>query len=161
MKMKNKVLELIENGENSFVEFKREEEKNEDLLKTLAAFANLKGDYFLIGVADAGQVIGVSDPKLLKEPIMNACFESFKPIIIPDFYTAKIQGKDIAVFHVVQGINKPYALVRHKKERFYLRRGTTVKEATREELLRLYQASGYIVENGDEFVVTILGRAVC
>jgi len=144
MLTKDKVLELIASGENSYVEFKLEKERNEDLLKTIAAFANLKGGFLLIGIADDGQPVGVSDPKLLEERIMNSCFDSLKQVIIPDFYSFRIDGNDIVVFHVAQGMNKPYALVRQRKERFYLRRGTTVKEATREELLRFYQASGYI-----------------
>jgi len=144
MLTKNEMIELIEQGENSFIEFKQEQEKNEDLLRTIVAFANGKGGYLFIGVDDHGQVRGVSEPKLLEERIMNSCTDSLKPVIIPEVYFTKIHQKDIVVFYTPMGINKPYAVVRHKKERFYLRRGTTVKEATREELLRLYQASGHI-----------------
>jgi ATP-dependent DNA helicase RecG len=48
---------LIQQGENSQVEFKASFQK--ELIETLVAFANSKGGLVLIGISDAGQITGV------------------------------------------------------------------------------------------------------
>jgi ATP-dependent DNA helicase RecG len=50
--------ELIHNGENSGVEFKRDVLQNHDLAKELVAFSNLAGGMVLLGVDDDGTIIG-------------------------------------------------------------------------------------------------------
>lgn len=56
----------------------------------------------------------------------------------------KIDGKDVFCFDVTSGFSKPYAILQKGKERYYTRRGTRTQEASRGELLRLFQASGQI-----------------
>lgn len=46
---KTEFLEIIHNGENSGVEFKRDDIRPEQLAKEIVALANLKGGYILIG----------------------------------------------------------------------------------------------------------------
>ena len=48
--LKSELIELITNGENSGVEFKRDDIRPEQLAKEVAAFANLKGGRVLLGV---------------------------------------------------------------------------------------------------------------
>ncbi|MCI5083130.1 MAG: putative DNA binding domain-containing protein [Saprospiraceae bacterium] len=66
--------ELIENGENDFVEFKASLRWNADkqqkdrlvehaVIKTLAAFMNTKGGTLLIGVQDDGTVVGIGQDR--------------------------------------------------------------------------------------------------
>lgn len=57
---KSEILSLIEDGEGSLLEFKREEVHNDSLAKAIVAFSNTKGGNILIGVDDDGQVQGVS-----------------------------------------------------------------------------------------------------
>jgi len=52
------LLELIAQGEGARVEFKSSFQK--EVIETLAAFANAKGGAVLLGVNDAGQVVGVT-----------------------------------------------------------------------------------------------------
>ena len=52
---REKLTEIIENGETSRVEFKSEREKNIDFAKEIAAFANGSGGYLLVGVEDDGR----------------------------------------------------------------------------------------------------------
>jgi len=42
------------------------------------------------------------------------------------------------------GFSKPYAILQRGRERYYARRGTRIQEASRDELLRLFQTSGQI-----------------
>lgn len=52
------LLNSISQGESAFIEFKISFQK--EVIETLTAFANTQGGAVLIGVSDAGQVVGVS-----------------------------------------------------------------------------------------------------
>lgn len=61
---KTELLEVIYNGENSGVEFKRDVIQNHELAKELVAFANLRGGVVLLGVEDDGSISGITRTKL-------------------------------------------------------------------------------------------------
>ena len=64
--------ELIRNGENSGLEFKRDDVVPERLAKELAALLNLEGGHLLLGVEDDGTVTGLTRaPKQVEEWIME------------------------------------------------------------------------------------------
>lgn len=138
------IRELIESGETSRVEFKSDREKNIDFAKEIAAFANGSGGYLLIGIEDDGTVSGVSKPLKFEEKIFNVCSDSIRPVVTPELWKYKIDGKDVFCFYISQGFSKPYAILQRGRERYYTRRGTRVQEAGRDELLRLFQTSGQI-----------------
>lgn len=129
---------IIDNGENSYIEFKEEGIKVKDLAEEIVAFANSEGGMILIGVDDDGNVVRVSDT-LIEEKIMNVCRNNCIPNIIPAYKSIEIDGKTIAVITVSKGLSKPYYTTDHK---YYLRVGTTRRIASREELLRLFEVNG-------------------
>ena len=57
---RQEIRELIRNGEDSMVEFKRDGVANYDLAKELVAFLNLDGGTVLLGVEDDGMICGTS-----------------------------------------------------------------------------------------------------
>ncbi len=59
---KKELLEIINNGENSGVEFKRDDIPPEKIAKECVAFANLKGGMILLGVEDDGTISGIKRP---------------------------------------------------------------------------------------------------
>ena len=139
-----KLTEIIENGETSRVEFKSDREKNIDFAKEIAAFANGSGGYLLVGIEDDGTVSGVRHPLKFEEKIYNVCSDSIRPVVTPELWKYKIDEKEVFCFYVSQGFSKPYAILQKGRERYYTRRGTRVQEASRDELLRLFQTSGHI-----------------
>lgn len=139
-----KLTEIIENGETSRVEFKSDREKNIDFAKEIAAFANGSGGYLLVGIEDDGTVSGVRHPLKFEEKIYNVCSDSSRPVVTPELWKYKIDEKEVFCFYVSQGFSKPYAILQKGRERYYTRRGTRVQEASRDELLRLFQTSGHI-----------------
>jgi len=140
----DEIRKRIEKGETTQVEFKSEREKNIDFAKEITAFANGAGGYLLVGVEDNGEVSGIADTSELEEKIYNICSDSTRPVVTPELWKYKIEGKDVFCFYVSAGFSKPYAILQRNKERYYVRRGTRTQEASRDELLRLFQTSGHI-----------------
>ncbi|MCG8685698.1 MAG: putative DNA binding domain-containing protein [Desulfobacterales bacterium] len=134
---------MITNGENSKVEFKEECAHNDSIAKEIIAFLNFKGGTMLFGVNDDRQVVGVRDENF-EERIMNIFYHRIMPSVIPDYQEFIIDNKRVVVLTVEQGINKPYYTKVNGKNCYFLRYGSTSREATREELLRLFQASGNV-----------------
>ncbi len=144
MLLPEEINEIIEKGETNRVEFKSEKEKNIDFAKEITAFANGAGGYLLVGIEDDGTVSGVKDPVKFEEKIFNICSDSTRPVVTPDSWRYKIREKDVFCFYIAPGFSKPYAILKGSKERYYTRRGTRTQEASRDELLRLFQTSGQI-----------------
>src|SRR3990172_6217285 len=122
--------ELIRNGESSGVEFKRDEVSNQDLAKEVVAFANFAGGTVLLGVADDGAIHGITRQNI-EEWVMELCRVKIDPPIIPYFemHQDVEPGKQVVVVRVLQGPNKPYARIHNAQRTYYIRVGTTSREA--------------------------------
>ncbi|MFQ5637162.1 MAG: ATP-binding protein [bacterium] len=143
---KLELTEIIQNGENSWAEFKRDARNSrnfsEDFAKEVVAFSNGKGGKILVGVEDDGKITGTVSNGL-EEWVMNICRTLVNPGVTPYFEEIKMDsGKKVAVVHVEMGFSKAYSLKRGERTVYYIRVGSTSREATREELARLFQASG-------------------
>ena len=139
---KTELLELIANGENSGVEFKRDDIDNRALAKELVAMANLSGGRLLLGVEDDGSVSGITRPNL-EEWVMTACRDKIRPEIIPYFEIIRDvePGKDVAVIQVERGWTV-HSVWHNQHRTYYIRVGTQSREASPEELERLFQQRG-------------------
>ena len=142
MTTRTELLELINNGENSGVEFKRDDIDNRALAKELVAFSNLSGGAVLLGVEDGGTVSGITRDKL-EEWVMTACRDKIRPAIIPFFEIIRDvePGKHVAVVRVSPGFSV-HSVWHNSGNTYYIRVGTQSREATPEELSRLFQQRG-------------------
>lgn len=139
---KTELLELIKNDENSGVEFKRDTIDNRALAKELVAFANLRGGRVILGVDDDGSMVGVTRDRL-EEWVMTICRDKIRPELIPYYEIVRDveSGKDVAVVQVDCGWAVHH--VWHNNHRtYYIRVGTQSREASAEELERLFQQRG-------------------
>jgi len=136
------LLEIINNGENSGVEFKRDELQNSDLAKELVAFSNLSGGKVLLGVEDDGSISGITRPDL-EEWVMTTCRDKIRPSIIPFFEVVREfePGKDVAIVSVTRGYDV-HSLWHNNRNTYYIRVGTQSREPSPEELGRLFQQRG-------------------
>ena len=107
------------------------------------AFLNVEGGSVLLGVEDDGAVAG-STRRRLEDWASEACRAKIDPPVIPLLAWARdaAPGKDVLVVQVPQGPDKPYARVHNNRRTYYVRVGATSREASREELERMFQASG-------------------
>ena len=139
---RTELLEMIKNGENSGTEFKRDTLDNRKLAKEIVAFANLYGGRILLGVDDDGSIAGITRPDL-EEWAMTACRDKIRPEIIPYYEVIHDvePGKHVAVVRVEPGWTVHH--VWHSNHRtYYIRVGTLSREASPEELERLFQQRG-------------------
>ena len=137
------LIELIRNGEDSTLEFKRDDIQNYDLAKALVAFLNLEGGTVLLGVEDDGRISGTSREHL-DEWVAELCRVKIEPPIVPLLSWARDAepGRDVLAIRVTRGPDKPYACVHRGHRTYYIRVSKTSREASREELERMYQESG-------------------
>ena len=137
------LLELIRGGEDSRLEFKRDGQQNHALAKALVAFLNLHGGTVLIGVDDDGSITGTSRENLT-EWVVEVGRTKIEPRIVPLLTWARNvkPGRDVLAVGVTGGPDKPYACVHNNRRIYYIRVGNTSREASREELERMYQSSG-------------------
>ena len=104
------ILELINAGENSRIEFKSTLFDSDSLAKEVVAFSNMKGGdiyiYIYIGITDDGEIENIDSTK--EEKIVNICRNNIHPSIIPEIITIIVDGKKILKVLIEKGLNKPY-----------------------------------------------------
>lgn len=139
---KTELLEIIYNGENSGVEFKRDILQNHDLARELVAFVNFQGGVVLLGVDDDGSIAGTTRGDL-EEWVMNTCRDKIRPEIIPYFQWIRDvePGKHVAIVQVEMGWTVHSVWHNHHRT-YYIRVGSQVREPSHEELERLFQQRG-------------------
>lgn len=129
----------IPKAENQYIEFKSEKVSAKTLAEEIVAFANAEGGEIWIGVEDDLQISGIS--RSYEEDIMNICRSAVIPPLQPTYeeVDSEIEGIKIARISIPKGVDRPYYT---SKNQYYIRVGSTKRIASREELIRLFQASG-------------------
>ena len=142
--LKTELFEIIANGENSGVEFKRDDIRPEQLAKEVVALVNFQGGKILLGVDDDGSISGLQRSDV-EEWVMNVISEKIHPAILPFYEEIKINERTIvAVLTFPQGNSKPYVRRHNKAEEVFIRVGSTSRLATREQQMRLYEIGGML-----------------
>ncbi|MBU3917092.1 putative DNA binding domain-containing protein [bacterium] len=127
----------IPSSENQHIEFKSEKVSAKNLAEEIVAFANAEGGEIWLGIEDDRKITGIS--RSYEEDVMNICREGVIPPIQPLYQQIDISGKSIACISISKGVDRPYYT---SKNRYLIRVGSTKRIASREELIRLFQASG-------------------
>jgi ATP-dependent DNA helicase RecG len=137
--------ELIRSGEDSGLEFKRDVVENHEVAKELVSFLNLNGGTLLLGIEDDGTIAGTTRADL-EEWIAELCRRKVDPPIIPYMTWVKDAepGKHVMAVRVPVGPDKPYARLHNDRRNYFIRVGSTCREASRDELERMFQASGRV-----------------
>lgn len=139
--------ELLRNGENSTVEFKRDGVHPEQIAAVIAGLLNHSGGYVLLGVEDDGSVSGLArEPRKAEEWAMQAARDHLRPAYAPGWEAFEWdRGKFVGVIALRgDAPDRPYKAKRGSNWVTRVRVGTTTRDATREEEERLYQRSGRV-----------------
>jgi len=134
------LLAQIQLGESKILELKSELPQHDQIAKTIAAFANTSGGKLVVGVDNDRQVVGVNEDDILglQDRIASIIYNRCYPAILPEIYTANLEGKLVLVVEVFRGNLLPYYLKSEGKNNgTYLRIGATNRKADLEHVLEL------------------------
>lgn len=139
---RSELLALLSRTENSGLEFKRDDIDPKDLATEVVAFANLEGGVILLGVEDDGTVSGLVRDDV-EEWVMNVCRDKIRPEIIPYFeiFQDAEPDKDVGIVRVAPGYTV-HARWHNNRRTYFIRVGSESREASGEELERLFQQRG-------------------
>ena len=135
---KEELIEIIEKGEDSFTEFKEEKVHADDLAAEMVAFANTEGGRILLGISDKKEIRGISNPDREMQRTENISLNNCEPSLTVNIEKIKISSKIILCIYIPRCPERPY---RTNRGVYYIRTSSGKRQATREELLRLYQAT--------------------
>ena len=127
-------------GEDSTTQFKQDITEADRLAEELAAFSNAEGGILFIGIADNGEVTGLSDQQVnrLNQLVSNAANENIKPPIYPLTETLNLNGKHVMIVNVRKGGSRPYQT---NKGIYLTKSGNDKRKMSPEELRRLFAES--------------------
>lgn len=139
------IKEIIAQGENSAIEFKTADVRPESLAKECVAFSNNTGGRVLIGVDDNGHIIGTQKDNI-EQWVMNIARNNILPALNLSVIEHTINGKKIIEVVVPKGSHKPYQILHYQnlEGKYLIRVGSTNRQATKEELSRLFQQAGLV-----------------
>ena len=123
--------DLIALGESSTTEFKRAMPL--DLGRKICAFANATGGVILLGVSDAGEIVGVADHNRLKSRVQSTARSAELPISVE----VESVGEVLCVVVPPQE-RKPYSF----GGRFFIRDGASSQQMSNAEVENLFYAVG-------------------
>ena len=126
--------------ENLHTEFKTWPLRLTDLAATLTAFANTDGGQLIIGVADKDHtIVGVDDLDAITRQVDNVAYNNCEPpLTVLQETIATDDGRIVVVVNIPKGDQRPY---RTTSDIYYIRTSSGRRQASRQELLRLFQAT--------------------
>ena len=139
--------ELLREGENARVEFKRDDIRPEQLAREMVALLNARGGHIVLGVEDDGTVAGLTrGAQKAEEWVMETGRMHVQPSTAPVWNV--VNWDEDALVGVISlrmyAPDKPYKARRGSAWVTLVRTGSTVRDATNREELRLYQQSGQL-----------------
>lgn len=135
------LIDRINNGEDSFTQFKSQAIPARELAKECVAFLNAEGGDIIFGVEDrSAQILGLEfeEAEQLSQLIGNCANENVKPPFHPLVRKVTLEGKRLLVMSIPKGTNKPYAT---SSGDFYIRSSSDKKKIAQDELRRLFAES--------------------
>ncbi|SDB09525.1 ATP-dependent DNA helicase RecG [Desulfonatronum thiosulfatophilum] len=124
---------LLALGEGFTTEFKRSGTSN--LGREICAFANATGGMILIGVTDAGEIVGVNDHNRLKSEVQAVARSAEPPIAVEIESVGEVLTVRVPAQH-----GKPYSF----GGKFFIREGASSQQMSRSEIREFFYAEGLI-----------------
>jgi len=105
-------------NESTTIEWKQSLAEINEIIETVAGFANTEGGRIFIGVSPEGKILGVQLGKGSIEKMVNQIAQKTDPKIYPKIATKKIDGKEVIVIdvkeahdHLALAFGRPYKRV--------------------------------------------------
>lgn len=137
------LLDLIQMGESSKVQFKVRVNNANSIGAEMVAFSNTKGGLIIIGVDDkTGEINGLSFEELqaTNELLANSASNNVKAPIYIYTETVKVEEQYVIVAHISEGSSKPHM---DNNGIIWVKNGSDKRKViAKEEIARLLQSSG-------------------
>ncbi|OQX14304.1 MAG: ATP-dependent DNA helicase RecG [Desulfobacteraceae bacterium IS3] len=138
------LLDIIESGETSRVQFKENLTSPDKFAAEMVAMSNSMGGVILLGVRDkTGEIIGLSYDELrdYNNKIGDIATNNIIPLIYVITEVVSMEDKKkILLVYITEGVNKPY---KDKKLAVWVKQSSDKRRVTdNTEMLRLFQRSG-------------------
>ncbi|MEX1349376.1 MAG: RNA-binding domain-containing protein [Desulfobacterales bacterium] len=130
--------ERIAKWEDLHTDFKERFDSNRELVKDIVCFANTDGGQLIFGISSDKQIVGVDDPDGLFNKVDDIAYQHCEPPITVVQESLDVDGKTVVVVNIPKGDQRPY---RTNSGLYYIRTTSGCRQASREELLRLFQPS--------------------
>lgn len=147
------LLDLIQKGESSEVQFKVRINDAYKIGTEMVAFSNSKGGIIVVGIDDnTGDRNGLSFKEIQEsnQLLSNAATNNVNPQLYIETETVNVDGDNIIVVHIPEGTSKPHT---DNKGIIWLKNGSDKRKVVaREEMARLLQSSGNLY--ADETIVS-------
>jgi ATP-dependent DNA helicase RecG len=132
------VIALIRGGEDTHLEFKIRLVNTEKVTAELVALANSGGGAIMFGVNDQRRIEGLDDPEQVEEQLIDICRNQIKPALLPRI--DKVYFDNGARIVVLQ-VDERRAPHRTPDNRYFIRIGSTKREADGNEIAALFARS--------------------
>jgi predicted HTH transcriptional regulator len=144
------IIERINNGEDSYTQFKEMPIRSQSLAKEMVAFSNSEGGIIIFGVADNKEIKGLNTETIEKlgQLVANVANENIRPPIHPLTKIKTINGLKLMMVTIHKGISKPYSTTSGE---YYIKSGSDKKIISQPELKRLFAQSNNLY--ADEEIV--------
>jgi len=155
------LLDIINVGETSKVQFKEIISSSDGLAAELVAMSNSLGGLILVGIKDkTGDIIGLTYQQLQEtgQLVANVATNNVMPLIYLETEVIPIEKsgekQNILVIHVKEGVNKPY---KDRNLVIWVKQGDGKRKLTDNfELLRLFQSGGNLLADEMEVPITTI-----
>jgi ATP-dependent DNA helicase RecG len=146
------LLDIIQKGESSTVQFKERVDEAYKISTEMVAFSNSKGGLIVVGVnGKTGALNGLTFEEIesTNQLLSNAASDNVKSAITIFTEQISVDGQILIVAKIREGSDKPY---RDNKGIVWIKNGSDKRKVvSNEELLRMLQSSGNVA--ADEEVV--------
>lgn len=132
------VLNLIKGGEDTHLEFKLRLVNTEKVTAEIVALANSGGGAIMFGVNDQRRIEGLDDPEQVEEQLLEICRQQIKPALLPRLDKVYFDNGARIVVMQVDDRRAPH---RTPDNRYFIRIGSTKREADGNEIAALFARS--------------------
>ncbi|MBI4605461.1 MAG: ATP-binding protein, partial [Planctomycetes bacterium] len=139
----------VRGGENLTTEFKAAAIHPDQLAASIVAFANTSGGAIVFGIEDDGKIVGLEDVDDVAKTVDNVSRLNCLPPVTVVQELLEVQGKRVLVVQVPKGDDRPYSTNRGVH---YVRTFSGKRQASREELLRIFQATQSLLYDEQQVV---------
>jgi len=136
--IEQELLNIIDGGESSTVQFKERLPHSDNLAHEMIAFSNSHGGKIIIGINDkTGELNGLSFSEIqeINRQIVNIASQKVYPPVYLVTETVSVKGNQLVVVSIEEGLSKPY---KDANGTIYLKNGSDKRKVTsNDEIARL------------------------